>query len=294
MDDGHEVVAVFTREPKPAGRNQRLTKTPVHLFAEEKGLNVKTPKSLKNPDSINLEQLEEVDFIVVVAYGLILPKYFIDYPKFACLNVHPSLLPRWRGAAPIERTLWNGDKKTAATIMLMDEGLDTGDIVTMEEIEVEDEDNFQTLSLKLQMSANGQLIDVINNYLSYEPKKQSEDSITYAEKIILEDKKIDFSGEKNYSCYELHNRIRALSGKSGLMVKINNFAEEFKIFSSEYLYNNEFNVHDYGCGAIKDKKFYINCDDGILILKSVQRTSGTGKILTDKEFINYAEDKLDV
>ena len=289
IECGHEITYVFTREPKPAGRNQKITKTPMHRFAEENNLKVEIPKSLKKLDA---ENFEKPDFIVVVGYGLILPKHFIDYPKIACLNVHPSLLPRWRGACPIERSLWFGDKETAATIMLMDEGLDTGDILSYEKIEITDNDNFQTLSLKLSGSAQKQLINVINNFNNIIPTKQSEDGITYANKITNEDRRIDLTNYTNqFSCFDIHNKIRALSGKSGLIIKLKNLDEEFKIFESEYKMviddSEDIKNLDNGSYYIENKKFFIKFHDGLLFPKKLQRMLGKGNIITDKDFINY-------
>jgi methionyl-tRNA formyltransferase len=290
LENNHEVLAVFTREEKPAGRKNELTKTPVHIFAETKSLKILTPKSLKNT---NLEEFGEVDFIVVVGYGLILPEYFIKYPKIGCINVHPSLLPRWRGAAPIERTLWNGDKKTAATIMLMDESLDTGDILSMEEIDVSEEDNFQTLSKKLQESANSQLLNVINNYSSFTPIKQSSEGITYATKISNDNRRVDLSNIQDISCIDLYNRIRALSNKAGLILKAKNISEEFKILSAKFD-QTEVAKEQYGNIIISGKELKIGCMDGCLIPESIQMTTGKGTIINNKEFVNHARNKQKV
>lgn len=286
LEDKHDVLAVFTREEKPAGRKNELTKTPVHIFAQSKSLRVLTPKNLKNE---RLEEFGEIDFIVVVGYGLILPEYFIDYPKLGCINVHPSLLPRWRGAAPIERSLWNGDKKTAATIMLMDEGLDTGDILSMEEINISKEDNFQTLSKKLQDSAKYQLLNVINNYSSFVPIKQSSDGITYANKITNCDRKLSIF--QNISCIDLFNKVRALSNKGGLILKTKNIDEEFKILSARYIQNDISDVED-GAAIITDKEVRIACYDGYLIPETIQLTIGKGTTMTNKEFMNYIKNKV--
>ena len=289
IESGHEITYVFTREPKPAGRNQKITKTPVHKFAEENNLKVETPKSLKKLDA---ENFEKPDFIVVVGYGLILPKHFIDYPKIACLNVHPSLLPRWRGACPIERSLWFGDKETAATIMLMDEGLDTGGILSYEKIEITDNDNFQTLSAKLSESAQKQLTNVIDDFKNITQIKQSEDGITYANKIQNEDRRIDLTHlADQFSCFDICNKIKALSGKSGLIIKLINLDEEFKIFDSTVEIATDdldsINNLDNGLYYIQNNKFIIKFCDGFLLPKKLQRMRGKGNIITNKDFINY-------
>jgi methionyl-tRNA formyltransferase len=293
MNHGYDITYVFTREPKPAGRNQKITKTPVHEFAEKNNLKIETPKSLKK---LSAEDFEKPDFIVVVGYGLILPKHFIDYPKIACLNVHPSLLPRWRGACPIERSLWFGDKETAATIMLMDEGLDTGDLLSYEKMKIDDNDNFETLGKKLSDSAKKQLIDVINRFHDYTPIKQNEDGMTYADKLKNEDRRVDLDNSDNtFSCYDIHNKIRALSSKSGLIIKLKNLDEEFKIFESRYEISpsNSEELKDLKDGYfyIKNKKLCIKFHDGLLFPKILQRMSGKGTIISDKDFINYLNNK---
>ena len=126
VSTGHEVVAVYTRAPRPAGRGQAERKSPVHLAAEGFGIPVLTPKSLKGADEQGVFALHDVDVAVVVAYGLILPKAVLEAPRFGCLNLHGSLLPRWRGAAPIQRAVMAGDERTGVMVMQMDEGLDTG------------------------------------------------------------------------------------------------------------------------------------------------------------------------
>ena len=287
INEDHEIISVFTREPKPAGRNKELTKTAVQIFSEKNNLPICVHKSLKN---VELGEFSEVDFIVVVGYGLILPSQFVNHPRIKCINVHPSLLPRWRGAAPIERTLWNGDKKTAATIMLMDEGLDTGDIISMEEMDVKEDDNFQTLSKKLSDSSKKQLLSVISNYDSYVPKNQPKEGIIYAEKLTSLDKNLEFSNKNLHSSIEIHNRVRALSGKSGLTVKVTNLDETFKIFESKYTIENI--TSKYGKCLIKDKEFYISCIDGLLLPTIIQKTTGKGSILNNKEFSNYIKGKL--
>src|SRR5437868_4328333 len=133
---GHEVVAVYTRAPKPAGRGQAERKSPIHLAAEGFGIPVRTPKSLRNDEAQAEFAALGADVGVVVAYGLILPKPILDAPRLGCLNLHGSLLPRWRGAAPIQRAVLAGDARTGAMVMQMDEGLDTGPIGLAEEMPI--------------------------------------------------------------------------------------------------------------------------------------------------------------
>ena len=145
LDAGHDVVCVYSQPPRKAGRGQKLKPTPVHAFAESKGIEVRTPVSLKGEDEQAAFAALEADGAVVVAYGLILPKAILDAPQMGCFNIHASLLPRWRGAAPIQRALEAGDAESGVTIMQMDEGLDTGDMLMVGKIAIDEDMNAQTL-----------------------------------------------------------------------------------------------------------------------------------------------------
>ena len=126
LDAGHDVIAVYSQPPRPKGRGMDTRKSPVHLLTEKRGIAVRTPVTLRNPDEIASFQALNADVAVVAAYGLILPKAVLAAPRYGCLNIHASLLPRWRGAAPIQRAIMAGDTETGVTIMQMEEGLDTG------------------------------------------------------------------------------------------------------------------------------------------------------------------------
>src|SRR5271170_7185475 len=135
---GHEVVAVYTRAAKPGGRGMKLQPTPVEQEARRLGIAVLTPKTLKTPEALEEFRAHQADAAVVVAYGMILPQAVLDAPKLGCFNLHASLLPRWRGAAPIERAIMKGDSETGAMVMKMDAGLDTGDVAMTERIGITD------------------------------------------------------------------------------------------------------------------------------------------------------------
>ena len=136
VDAGHELAAVYSQPPRPKGRGMDTQKSPVHLLAEEHGIAVRTPVSLKGPDEVAAFQALQADVAVVAAYGLILPKPVLDAPRHGCLNIHASLLPRWRGAAPIQRAIMTGDRETGITIMQMEEGLDTGPMLLSQAISI--------------------------------------------------------------------------------------------------------------------------------------------------------------
>jgi methionyl-tRNA formyltransferase len=207
-ESGEEIVGVVTTPDKPKGRGMVLTPSPVKAYALEKGLTVYQPLTLK--DGAFLDTLNELqpELIIVVAYGKILPSYVLDFPKYACINAHASILPKYRGAAPIQRAIIDGDSETGVSIMKMDVGLDTGDVILVNKVKIEKDDNFETVHDKLVIAASEGLIEAIerfeNGTVSY--TKQGED-FTYAEKITKQDCLIDFDNTSD----EVHNQIRGLS-----------------------------------------------------------------------------------
>lgn len=209
VSSGHEVVAVYTRAPKPAGRGQAERKSPVHEAAEGFGIPVFTPKSLKGLDEQGVFALHDADVAIVVAYGLLLPKAILEAPRMGCLNLHGSLLPRWRGAAPIQRAVMAGDSQTGVMVMQMDEGLDTGPVAVGEVIPIGPD--MTSGELHDQMMRVG--ADLMGRALaalergSLDFKPQPEDGTTYAKKIEKAESRIDWS----LPAGEVHNHIRGLS-----------------------------------------------------------------------------------
>lgn len=191
----HEVIAVYTQPDRPAGRGHKLTPSPVKSLALEHQIPVFQPKSLrKEPAQQELAALG-ADIMVVVAYGLILPKAVLDTPRLGCINVHGSILPRWRGAAPIQRALWAGDTETGVTIMQMDVGLDTGDMLLKTRLPIEDDDTSASLYEKLAGQGPAALLDALAA-LSAEglkAEKQDEALANYAEKLSKEEARLDFT-----------------------------------------------------------------------------------------------------
>ena len=208
-DAGEEIVAVVTQPDKPKGRGYILTPPPVKVYAMERNIPVYQPATLR--DEAFAELLSEInpDLIAVVAYGKILPKSVLDYPKYGCINVHASLLPKYRGAAPIQRVIIDGETVTGVTTMYMAEGLDTGDMILKSYVNIEEDDNFETLHDKLASSGAKTLVDTVNAIKNGEMirEKQDDSLANYAAKIEKSDCKIDFS----VSAREVHNRIRGLS-----------------------------------------------------------------------------------
>lgn len=202
-------ITVITQPDKPKGRKMILTPPEVKVYAESVGLPVYQPKTLRDEEFDAFLSEKDPDIIIVAAYGKILPKSVIDYPKYGCINVHGSLLPKYRGAAPVQRCLINGETKTGNTIMYMDEGLDTGDIIAQSIVPISIDDNAETLFEKMALDGAELLMSVLPNIVSGNivRKKQSDADATYAQKVVKEDCMIDFS----MTAEEIHNRVRGLS-----------------------------------------------------------------------------------
>ena len=206
---GHEVVAVYSQPPRKAGRGLAEQPSPVHRFAEEHGIPVFTPVSLKGEEEQQAFASLDLDAAVVVAYGLLLPKPVLEAPEFGCLNLHASLLPRWRGAAPIQRAIMAGDATTGVQIQQMEAGLDTGPILLSELVPIKPDDTAASLHDRL-MEAGALMWPRTLSALergSLEAVPQTDDGVTYAHKISSEEARIDWSR----SAAELANHIRGLS-----------------------------------------------------------------------------------
>ncbi len=210
---GHDVVGVYTQPPRPAGRGMEPKKSPVHAFAEEAALRVFTPKSLRRANIQEEFAALGADVAVVVAYGLILPKPILEAPPLGCLNLHGSLLPRWRGAAPIQRAIMAGDKETGVMVMKMEEGLDTGPVALADRISIgpdatagEIHDCLSLMGAALMLNA----LDLLERgELTFAP--QPEEGATYAAKLSKEETRIHWSKPG----IEVHNAIRGLSPHPG-------------------------------------------------------------------------------
>lgn len=194
INAGHEIVGVFTQPDKPQGRKMVLTAPPVKAFAESVGLKVYQPTSVRTDEAYQLLKSLSPDLIAVVAYGKIIPENILNLPKFGCVNVHASLLPKFRGASPIQTAILVGDKVTGVTTQLMDIGVDTGDILLSAETEILPEDNFETLHDKLATMGAKLLVDTVKGLedKSIIPQKQPEEGVSHASIITKEMGQIDF------------------------------------------------------------------------------------------------------
>jgi methionyl-tRNA formyltransferase len=260
----HKVVAVYTQPPRPAGRGQKETPSPVHQFALEKNIPAYTPVSLKTPEAQAQFASHNADIAVVVAYGLLLPKTILGaYPR-GCINVHPSKLPRWRGAAPIQRTIMAGDKETAICIMQMDEGLDTGDILLQKNFAITDGTTAGALHDWLAEEAAPLVLDVLKN--NPPPLKQQNTGVEYANKITKEECRIDWSKPAETIYYQ----ILGLSPIPG--ASFEHKGEIIKIFNAHYSKTNS-----------EDGKYSIPCNPGRIYPTELQRPGK--KRMTVNEFM---------
>jgi len=207
VEGGHDVVAVYTRAPKPAGRGQQERRTPVHELASTLGLAVRTPKSLRSEEEAAAFKALDLDAAVVVSYGHILPKAFLEAPVLGCINIHGSLLPRWRGAAPIHRAILAGDAETGVTIMLMDEGLDTGPMLLAESTPISAADTAETVHDRLAELGGRLIVSTLDALVSktIEPVPQPDDGVTYAHKLGKEEGALDW----RRPAAELERKVRA-------------------------------------------------------------------------------------
>lgn len=262
---GHEVVAVYTRAPKPAGRGQAERKTPVHETAEAFGIPVFTPRSLKGEDEQAQFAALGAEVAVVVAYGLILPKAVLDAPEYGCLNLHGSLLPRWRGAAPIQRAIMAGDKQTGIVVMQMDEGLDTGAMGPTEIIPIAEDMTAGELHdqmMRVGADLMGRALAALERgSLDFTPQPASGE--TYAAKIDKAEARIDFSK----SAEEVHNLIRGLSPFPGAWFEMELAGKRVRIKALRSSLANASGAP----GALVGDGLSIACGSGAVHLTQVQR-----------------------
>ena len=266
---GHNIVAVYCQPPKPAGRGHQIQKNPVHVLAEKLGLEVHTPKSLRGQEEQEKFAALNLDVAVVAAYGLILPQPILSVPKHGCINIHGSLLPRWRGAAPIHRAILAGDTETGITVMQMDAGLDTGAMLIKDSMPITSQTTSRGLhDAMAQMGARlivRALDDLAQGKLA--PIQQPDEGMTYAAKLTRDEGKIDWTK----SAQEIERQIRALNPWPGCFFVLNN--ENIKILSAKIVANKT------GLpGTLLDDQFTVACGKQALQLTSLQRP---GKSQTD-------------
>jgi methionyl-tRNA formyltransferase len=214
VEVGHDVAAAYAQPPRPAGRGKAERKTAVHERAEQLGIEVRTPRTLRDPDEQARFRALEADLAVVAAYGLILPRPILEAPRGGCINVHASLLPRWRGAAPIHRAILAGDEVSGVTIMRMDEGLDTGPMLLRRELDIRGKNAGQVTEEMAKVGASV-LLDWLDKPTPPEP--QPEDGVTYASKIDKSEARIDW----NRPAAEIERQVRAFAPSPGAWFETN-------------------------------------------------------------------------
>ena len=258
----HEVVCVVTQPDRPKGRGQKLLPPPVKIFAEEKNIPVLQPLKVKTPEVVAELKKFSADLIIVVAFGQILSQEILDLPKFGCINVHASLLPRYRGAAPIEWSLINGEKVTGVTTMQMDAGLDTGDMLLKAAVKISDEMILPELREKLQTAGAELLIETLEKLQRGElqPIKQDDSLSNYAPMLKKDTGQIDW----NKSAREIHNLVRGLYG--GAYAFMN--GQKIKIWRTKI--HNENSKTQPGKMTILDKKILIGTGKGTLEILEMQ------------------------
>lgn len=272
----HNVVAVLTKAPKPIGRKMVLTKSPVHIVAEENGIPVLTPKNFKEALDIAKVQMFHPDMIVVCAYGVILPEHILLEPKYGCINIHASILPKYRGANPIQRAIMNGERMAGITIMNMDKGVDTGSMLLKDAMPIPQDMTYGELETKLSLMGAKLIIEYIDNRNKILPQRQTKD-FTLAPKLEKGEEKINW--EKTAT--KIHNLVRALSPEPYATFIHNN--NTIKLIKSEVV--KDINTEDKPVGTILNKNMDIVCGEGtVLRILSIQKPGG--KIMDTKSFLN--------
>lgn len=265
-DAGHEIVAVYSQPPRKAGRGLTETKGAVHVFAESRGFQVSTPLSLKSAEAQAAFAAHNADAAVVVAYGLLLPRAILDCPRHGCYNLHASKLPRWRGAAPIQRAIMAGDSETAAMVMHMDVGLDTGPVCAARAMPIGPDTTAGELHDALSVDGAQLMADTMADLAAGRLREvaQSSDGITYAAKIDKAETRIDF----RRSAAEVHNHIRGLSPFPGVWLEAapaGGKPERVKVLRATPV------AASGPAGTVLDDRLTVACGVGAVRLIEVQR-----------------------
>ena len=273
VEAGHELVAAYCQPPRPAGRGKSERKTAVHQRAEALGIPVHTPRTLRDPDEQARFRALEADLAVVAAYGLILPRPILEATGQGCVNVHASLLPRWRGAAPIQRAILAGDAVSGVTIMRMDEGLDTGPMLLKRQLDISGKNAGQVTEELARLGASA-LLEWLGNPTPPEP--QPDEGVTYASKIDKAEARIDWSR----SADEVERQVRAFAPAPGAWFEAN--GERVKLLEAEVA-----GTATGGPGTVIDYRLTIACGSGTIRPLLVQR-AGRSPMATDELLRGFA------
>ena len=259
VEAGHDVVCTYTQPPRPAGRGKKDRPSPVQVKAEALGIQVRHPVSLKpEAEQANFDELK-ADVAVVVAYGLLLPQAILDAPRRGCLNIHASLLPRWRGAAPIHRAIMAGDARTGVCIMQMEAGLDTGPVLLREEIDIGAEETTGELHDRLSALGAKAIVMALADLDNLNPEAQAEEGVTYAAKIDKAEAKVDWA----QSAVDVDRQIRGLSPFPGAWSEIDGV--RIKFLASRLVGG------EGTAGAVLDDALTVACGSGAVQLTKLQK-----------------------
>ena len=263
----HQILAVYTQPDRPSGRGRKLVSSPVKQLAEKNDIRLCQPITLRSKEEQEKLASYRPDLVVVVAYGLILPKEILDIPKYGCINVHASLLPRWRGAAPIERAILAGDTITGITIMEMDEGLDTGNMLLKSEVKITPKDTREDLENNLELAGRKSLIKVLNNLESFLASSQTQDGLQgcYAEKLSKEDYLINWNNDADF----ISRQIRAGVGRTPAYTFLEGI--RVRVLAGDALEQHWQRIsHPGEISKLDMDSFWVTCGKGCLKISLVQ------------------------
>lgn len=266
-ESGHEVVAVYTQPARPAGRGMKARPSPVQRAAEDFDLPVRTPVTLKSDEEQSTLGALAADLAVVAAYGLILPQAILDIPRLGCINLHGSALPRWRGAAPIQRAILAGDQETGVTIIQMEAGLDTGPMLALERVPITSETTAQSLHDQLAVLAADMIVPILDRLAAggLTPTSQPEEGATYARKIEKEEGRIDW----RETATVIDRKLRALNPWPGCFSTVGD--QRLRLLAGEVEAEAAAGAAP---GTLLDDQLRVGCGDGVLRITRLQKPGG--------------------
>ncbi len=264
IESKHELVCVYTKPARPSGRGQGIREQEVNKIAKKYNISIRSPVNFKNNDDIKDFKNLYLDVAIVISYGIILPDNILNSTKYGCINVHASILPRWRGSSPIQSAIMNGDKNTGVTIMLMDSGVDTGPILASSKVVIGENEDYLTLSNKLSKLGSNLIIPTMEDFVlgSLSPKRQEEKNETYSKKLIKENFTLDFAVD----AVSLERKIRAFSPFPGAKCIVNN--ENIKVLEAEV--ENRGQIFSKP-GIVLDNNLLVSCKKGAIRFTKIQR-----------------------
>lgn len=267
----HEVVYVYTQPPKKSNRGMKTNISPIHSYAKKNNLNLRHPITLNSEEEFNFFKSINAEIIIVVAYGQIIPKKYLDIPKYGFINIHASLLPKWRGAAPIQRAIINQDHETGISIMRITEKLDSGPVFVKYNVKIKDDDTSETLSKSLSKMAADNIVSDLDNIFKNNSKfiEQDHKLATYASKIDKNESKIDWNNEAD----KIIAKINGLNPSPGAWFIYNN--KRYKVWSAKK------NLNKGKPGQILDKNFTIGCKDKSIVFNEIQK-EGKNRLMLDQ------------